>query len=196
MIHWAAQYDLLIGLMTLGRERRFREKLLAPARLQPGESVLDVGCGTGSLAIAAKRRVGLGGSVYGIDPGTEMIARAEHKPKKAGVQITFGMAYAQSLPFPDAHFDVVLSTVMMHHIPLRERPHAVREMHRVLKPGGRLLAIDFGTFDKHPGLIGRLHRRSAETHNDFVGQFSDAGFRIAQSGGLDVWDLQFVVAEL
>jgi ubiquinone/menaquinone biosynthesis C-methylase UbiE len=88
LIHAAARYDLLIWLLTLGRERRFREMLLDHARLQPGESVLDVGCGTGTLAIAAKRRVGPEGSVVGIDASQAMIARAIRKARKAGVDVT------------------------------------------------------------------------------------------------------------
>src|SRR3712207_4299905 len=75
----ARYYDVMAWLMTLGRERKFREKLVDLARLRPGESVLDVGCGTGTLAIAAKRRVGPTGEVYGIDASPEMIVRASKK---------------------------------------------------------------------------------------------------------------------
>ena len=100
VLHGAATYDVLVWLMTLGRERAFREKMLRLAHLEPDESVLDVGCGTGTLAIAAKRQVGTTGTVYGVDASPEMIARAETKAKKAGVKVVFKNAFAQSLPFP------------------------------------------------------------------------------------------------
>src|SRR5881394_1381795 len=105
VVHGAARYDLLIALLTLGRERRFRERLLEPARLEAGESVLDIGCGTGTLAIVAKRRVGPSAVVHGIDASPEMIARAKSKAARAGVDIAFEIASAQSLPFLDSRFD-------------------------------------------------------------------------------------------
>jgi ubiquinone/menaquinone biosynthesis C-methylase UbiE len=67
VLHAAFRYDVLASILTVGREREFREKTLARAHLEPGESVLDVGCGTGTLAIAAKRCVGPGGKVCAID---------------------------------------------------------------------------------------------------------------------------------
>ena len=111
VVHWAARYDLLAWLLTRGREREFRENLVRLARIEPGESVLDVGCGTGTLAIAAKRRVGPTGAVSGIDASPEMIARASKKARKAGIEVAFQEGVAQTLPFPDAQFDVVLSTL-------------------------------------------------------------------------------------
>src|SRR5262249_10309215 len=105
VIHSAALYDGLVWVMTWGRERAFREKLLHFAGLLPGEPSLAVGCGTGSLAIAAKMQVGPAGKVYGIDASPEMLARARKKARKAGVEITFEQAPAQALPFPDAQFD-------------------------------------------------------------------------------------------
>jgi len=144
VLHSAARYDLLVWLLTLGRERAFREKIVRLARLQAAETLLDVGCGTGSLAIAAKRHIGPTGTVCGIDASAEMLARAERKARKAGVEIVFKNAMAQGLPFPDAHFDVVLTTVMLHHLPRNARQQCAAEMRRVLKPGGRVLAVDFG----------------------------------------------------
>src|SRR5437879_13713515 len=105
----------------LGREGAFREKVLRLARLQPGEAVLDVGCGTGTLAIAAKRQVGPTGTVYGVDASPEMLARAGKKARKAGVEIFFKNGLVEALPFPDAHFAAVLSTVMLHQLPRRLR---------------------------------------------------------------------------
>lgn len=195
-MHWAAPYDLLIWLVTLGRERRFRQRLLQPAQLKSGESVLDVGCGSGSLAIVAKRHVGAKGSVYGIDASEAMIRRARRRAKKAGADVTFDSALAQSLPFPDARFDVVLSTVMLHHLPRKIREESVREMRRVLKPGGRLLAVEFGGAAPHGrGPIAHLHRRGHITPRELVELVSEAGLTVVGKGALGIWDLQFVIGE-
>src|SRR5262245_36781127 len=104
ILHRALTYDLVVWLFTHGRERAFRNKLLELARLVPGEAVLDLGCGTGTLAIAAKRRVGSSAVVCGIDASPEMIARAAAKARRADLDVIFTRAFAQTLPFPDAHF--------------------------------------------------------------------------------------------
>jgi ubiquinone/menaquinone biosynthesis C-methylase UbiE len=193
VIHWAARYDLLLTVITLGRERRFRERLLALARVAPGEAVLDIGCGTGSLAIAAKRAARASAAVHGIDAAPEMIARARRKAAKAGVDVAFETALAQSLPFPDGQFDVVLSTVMLHHLPRAARPKAIGEARRVLKPGGRLLVVDFGGSGGH-GLLAHLHRHGAGTGGILVALATDVGLRVVESGPAGMWDLQFVLA--
>ncbi len=196
VLHWPAPYDLLIWLVTLGRERRFRERLLQPAQLKPGESVLDVGCGSGSLAIAAKAHVGLAGSVHGVDASDAMIARARRKAGKARADATFESALAQSLPFPDARFDVVLSTVMLHHLPRKIRQESVREMRRVLKPVGRLLVVEFGGPAPHGrGPIAHLHRHGSIKPRELADLVSDAGLEIVEKGSLGIWDLQFVLGE-
>jgi ubiquinone/menaquinone biosynthesis C-methylase UbiE len=196
VLHKAAGYDLLLWLVTLGRERAFRERMLRYAHLHPGEAVLDVGCGTGTLAILAKGQVGPNGQVCGIDASPEMIARAQKKARTARIDVSFQNAFAQSLPYPDARFNVVLTTVMLHHLPKKARAELAAEIRRVLKPGGRLLAIDFSAIgkDRH-SILDHIHRRHGHVElNDMVGLFKDAGLSIAESGSVGMRDLHFVVA--
>ena len=191
----ARYYDLLAWLLTFGRERAFRERLVELARLEPGDAVLDVGCGTGTLAIAAKRRVGAAGTVHGIDASPEMIDQARRKAMKSGVDVTFHTGIVEALPFPDAQFDAVVSTLMLHHLPRPIRQQCAREMRRVLKPGGRVLAVDFTTpARERKGLIARFHRHGALAIHDITGLLSEAGLRVAESGSVGVLDLQFALA--
>jgi len=196
VLHKANGYDLLLRLFTAGREPIFREKMLRLARLQPGESVLDVGCGTGTLAILAKRQVEVTGEVYGIDASPEMIARAEKKARKAKVDVAFKNAYAQSLPFRNACFDVVVTTLMLHHLPKNARAELAGEIRRVLKPDGRALAIDFGVPAKdRKSFVDHFHRRHGHVDvREIIGLFKEAGLTIAESGAVGMRDLQFVVA--
>jgi ubiquinone/menaquinone biosynthesis C-methylase UbiE len=195
VLHSAACYDLLVWLITLGRERVFREKVVRLARLQPGESVLDVGCGTGSLAIAAKRCIGPTGTVYGIDASPEMLARAGKKARKAGIEVVFKHAVAEALPFPDAHFDAVLTTVMLHHLPHKARQQCACEIRRVLKPGGRVLAVDFGGSARgRRGFFAHFHSHGHVNLPDMIALLSEAGLNIIESGAVGMRDLQFVLA--
>src|SRR5258708_13384968 len=89
VLHGAFRYDLLIWLVSLGREQAYREKTLNLAGLKSGELGLDVGCGTGTLAIAPKRRVGPAGRGYVNDPSPEQIARASKKAKDAVLEGAF-----------------------------------------------------------------------------------------------------------
>jgi ubiquinone/menaquinone biosynthesis C-methylase UbiE len=195
VLHAAAGYDWLLWLVTFGRERIFRERVLRLARLEPGESVLDVGCGTGTLAIAAKRHAGPTGPVYGIDASPEMIARASRKARKAGLEVFFKNALAQALPFPDAHFDAVLTTIMLHHLPRTARQECALEMRRVLKPRGRVLAVDFARAAREQrSVIGHFHRHGHVDLGDIITLLSEAGLKSVESGAVGINDLQFVLA--
>jgi ubiquinone/menaquinone biosynthesis C-methylase UbiE len=140
----ALRYDLKLFLASRGRERAFRERQLDLARVGAGEAVLDVGCGTGTLAIAAARRVGTTGSVTGIDPSAELLERARKKARRARVDVAFELSGGEQLPFADASFDLVLSSLVLHHLSHDALRSSAHEMHRVLRPGGRLLLVDFG----------------------------------------------------
>ena len=193
VLHRATLYDVGIWLLTLGRERRFRERLLAPARLRPGEAVLDVGCGTGTLAMLARQQVGAAGVVAGIDASPEMIARARSKASKARLDIRFETASADALPFPNAHFDAVLCTVALHHLPRAVRSAAVAEMARVLKPAGRVFLADFVFGHKH-SVVGLLHHQHGLRSNALTELAAAAGLRVAERGSIGKWDLEYVVA--
>src|SRR5215213_8128705 len=142
LIRSAGHYDQLVSLLTLGRRTRLRQMTIALARIQPGERVLEVGCGTGDVALAACAPAGPRGSVAGIDAGPEMIAVARAKAARAGVTIDFRVEPIEALSYPDASFDVVLSSLMMHHLPDDLKRQGLAEVARVLKPGGRLLIVD------------------------------------------------------
>jgi ubiquinone/menaquinone biosynthesis C-methylase UbiE len=192
LLHAAGGYDVLLALITFGRERKLREKMLAAAHLQLGESVLDVGCGTGTLALLAKEQVGAG-EVRGVDASPEMVARAQRKAGKSGVE--FSIAAAQQLPFPDGRFDVVLSTLMLHHLARPARHECLREVKRVLKPSGRVLIVDFETSAKPRGVVGLLHRRHGHVAADDVATLlQDEGFRRVADGRVGFLDLHFSVA--
>jgi ubiquinone/menaquinone biosynthesis C-methylase UbiE len=193
VLHAPRSYDLMVNLLLWGRERSFREKLLSHAALRRGESVLDIGCGTGSLAILAKEQVGSVGAVRAIDASAEMIARARAKARRARVEVDFRQAPAQALPFPDAEFDVVLSTLMLHHLPRSARTQLASEARRVLKPGGRVLVVDF----TKPSRRSRwgLHRGHGSSDPDEIAALlTDAGLHIVTSGPVGLKSLHFALA--
>jgi ubiquinone/menaquinone biosynthesis C-methylase UbiE len=129
-------------MMTLGQASRLRRMTVDQVLLQPGETLLDVGCGTGGVTIPAKIRVGINGSAAGIDPAPEMIAIARRKAQRARIEIDFRVGVIESLPFPDETFDVVTSSLMMHHLPQHLQVKGLAEIWRALKPGGRILIGD------------------------------------------------------
>ncbi len=133
---------MLANIVTLGQVGRLRQMTIEQALLQRGETLLDVGCGTGGVTIPAKGRIGDKGSAAGIDPSPEMIAVARRKAQRAGLEIDLRVGVIESLPFQDDTFDVVTASLMMHHLPKHLQSKGLSEVRRVLKPGGRILIAD------------------------------------------------------
>lgn len=140
-MNWQAPfYDRGCALVGLGR--RFRKETLRHAALAAGERVLDVGCGTGLLTRRAAEAVGPTGAVVGLDPARRMITVARRRAERANSRAEFRIGVIERLPFDDGHFDVVLLSLMLHHLPPELKREGLSEVYRALKPGGRLLVVD------------------------------------------------------
>src|SRR5215469_2084289 len=174
-----------------GRRGAVYRKMVALAGVRLGDAVLDVGCSSGYLARKLAAAAGPAGNVTGVDPSEPAIAYARRRALPA---MTFTVAVAQDLPLPDDLFDVVTCTLALHHVPARKREAALREMFRVTRPGGRLLAADFDPsrrpFPLHPG--GRRMRRVAAAVGTIEDLAAAAGYRVESSGELPL--LRYVVA--
>jgi ubiquinone/menaquinone biosynthesis C-methylase UbiE len=132
-------YDPLTKIIRVDRARR---TLLDAAALQSHHRVLDVGCGTGTLAVLIKRLYP-SVDVIALDPDPKALARAQRKAERAAVSIRFDRGFADSLGYRDATFDRVFSSMMFHHLANDQKEKALYEIRRVLKPGGRLEFLDF-----------------------------------------------------
>jgi ubiquinone/menaquinone biosynthesis C-methylase UbiE len=194
---WPRLYDWSTTVLSLGRDRRARERALEVARIAPGEAVLDVGCGTGTLALAAKRQVGDGGSVAGIDPSPEMIGWARKKAAREGLEIGFETVGAEELPFSGERFDAVLCTLALHHISEDSRAKVIEEMRRVARPGGRVLIVE----PKKPRGISALLQPGAMLRARHAGPALDraldlmkrAGFAAVVTAPLGIGGLGYVL---
>lgn len=188
-------YDLLLLILTRGRDRAYRESVLDLAGVAQGHDLLDIGCGTGTQAIASWHRTQPEGSVVGVDISENMLAVARRKARRAGVDIAFRSADAGQLPFDDHRFDIVTITTVMHMIPDSRHRLCLSEASRVLRPGGRLLLIDYAG---DPG-----HRRHWSARHGAHGRFdlhrlreplSELGFDRIDGGALAWLSLHFLRA--
>lgn len=194
-IRWSQHYDLLVKLLTFGRDTALRKETLRLAALPSDATVLDVGCGTGSLTLFAEQELGHGGKVYGIDASPEMIAVAHLKAIRQRQDVHFRVAAIESLPYPDAMFDVVLSSLMFHHLPGSLKERALVEVARVLKPGGRLFIVDMkrpeGFFQRFDTAI-MVHRGMNSGVQDLVPLLEKTGYRAVRAGNMKWRSLGFV----
>jgi ubiquinone/menaquinone biosynthesis C-methylase UbiE len=172
-------YDLFTRLLGVESSHR---RLLQQAAIRPGYRVLEIGCGTGNLAILA-RRLNPTAGIFGIDPDPQALSLAAAKAHRAGVLVELAQAYSEQLPFPDAAFDTVLSAFMLHHIPPASKLPALREAYRALKPGGTLHLVDFrgGEHRRAGRFANTLHSpEESRFHHSVPHLMQEAGFADAR----------------
>ena len=151
----AARYDLLNRILSMGIDRGWRRAAVRIAKVPAHGHVLDVATGTADLAIAIARATPTA-TVLGVDPSRGMLAVGQKKLQtlRWGGRVQLSEGDAQSLPHPDATFDAVTIAFGIRNVP--DRPRALREMTRVLKPGGRLVVLELS--EPRRGLLGPLAR--------------------------------------
>ncbi len=169
-------YDPILRAMF--RERTIKTRLVTEARLRGHERVLDLGCGTGTLTVMLKESA-RDADVVGIDADPAVLARARAKASKAGKAIAFDEGTARHLPHTDESFDVVVTSLMLHHLSREQKAQALREVVRILRPGGRFLAIDFGVpQNRFMRSLARVSELLEETADGVEGRYPDM-FRAA-----------------
>jgi ubiquinone/menaquinone biosynthesis C-methylase UbiE len=175
--HWRLPfYDLLAKMMGADSARIV---LAEQAAVQPGDRVLEIGCGTGSLLLLVKRTQP-GADVVGLDPDPAALAIARRKAGRAGVSFRLDEGFADALPYADSAFDRVLSSFMFHHLSREVKEKTLREVVRVLRPGGRFHMVDFvGPRSANRGFLARhIHANRHLRDNDedrVLGMMRDAG---------------------
>ena len=144
----ALNYDLLTSLydplirITV-REDTFKRDLVSFANIQSDQRILDVGCGTGTLALMIKQ-AHPSTEVSGVDGDQKIIGIAKQKSDSTGIKVKFDHGLATKLPYPDNSFDRVFSSLMFHHLSSEDKGFALKEIYRVLKPNGQLFIADWG----------------------------------------------------
>lgn len=173
-------YDPFSWLLGVPRIHR---RLVELAGIETGHRVLEIGCGTGSLALRAQR-MHPDAELVGIDPDPLALARARRKAERSGRPVRFDQGKAGDLPYPDESMDRVLSSFMFHHLDDAEKRRALAEIRRVLRPGGQLHLVDVA--GHHHGRFGRRMQRSEHLRDNAGEGIPDrmraAGFTDVRTG--------------
>lgn len=149
----APRYDVTNEVLSFGVHRLWRRVTVRLSGAKAGDSVLDCATGTGDLALVFKRKVGTGGRVVGTDFCPEMLESAPAKAAREGLAVEFQVADALALPFADHSFDVASISFGIRNVD--DPVKCLKEMARVVKPGGRVVVLEFG---QPRGLFGALFR--------------------------------------
>ena len=174
---WALPlYDPLVKLIGAETAKR---ALVDQASLHGRQRVLDVGCGTGTLATLIKV-THPESEVTGLDPDPKALARGRQKAERAGASVRFDGGHADELPYPDASFDRIFSSFMFHHLPSDRRQRTLQELRRVLAPGGSLHLLDFERARQSDGFLARWlhssHRLDDNSEGRILAKMRNAGF--------------------
>lgn len=173
------RYEASLSRWLGGDGRGFREFSADALGVEPGDSVLDLGCGTGALARVLATRVGAAGHVAGVDTSKSLIAGAQRRAKRVGLPIDFRVASVDRLPFADASFGLIVSSLVLHHLAPDTLVRTVGEIARVLRPGGRVAILDFHSLDQagHGHQHGAKHTGALHDHQSTLGALlTAAGF--------------------
>jgi len=181
-------YDPVVRLTS--REERFKQMLVDQLAPAPGQRILDLGCGTGTLAIQVKRREP-GAELVGLDADSEMLSQARAKAERDGVEVQLAEGMSDQLPFEDGSFDRVLSTLFFHHLDPEPKRRTAGEIARVLRKGGELHVADWGK-PADPvmaaaflsiRLLDGFENTADNVHGDLPRIFEEAGLENARETG-------------
>ena len=155
------------------RDVRYKTLLIQQAAIKPGQHVLDLGCGTGTLAIMAKQTQP-DAQVFGLDADPDMLKVAREKSATLHAPVQFDTGFTNSLPYPDASFDRILSSIMIHHLKTPDKETTAKEVFRVLKPGGQLHIIDFGKpYTLYGKILGPFLHKFEEANDNIEGRLPE-----------------------
>ena len=183
-------YDWVAKLCSLGATGRVMRRAADLVSVEQPTDVLDVGSGTGNLALALARR-NPAATVVAVEPSEEMLTRARAKAVQGDLPVEFRQGYAQELPFGDSAFDAVTISLALHHVATDEVSNAMSELRRVLKRGGRLLVIELDPIGRIPMLLFGHH---ATPVRSLVEPFTSAGFDDIQTGRMSRRVLGYLLA--
>ena len=139
---------------------RSRQELISQANVKPDHHILDIGCGTGTFVVLLKRQFPAA-QVIGLDPDPKALRRAQSKVRRAAVSVQLDRGFSDQLPYQKESFDRVFSSFMFHHLDEQEREKTLKEVLRVLKPGGSFHLLDFTANDGAHGFLDRLFHSHA-----------------------------------